>query len=96
MWPDTPTIERSEARWTPQSLVRLGRGPFRPDHPHHIIPLFDTDCPVCHSATIADVARMDALFRHGGFGATLRTTRRRCPSCAWALVTEIAEERPPR
>lgn len=52
-------------------------------------------CPDCgqslHQATWAQ----DALFFHGGYGGTERTTRRRC-ECGWQLTSEVATERPPR
>lgn len=95
-WPDTPTVERSRARWVSQYLIRRGLSVMGTDRPHAVVPLTDMACPVCAGPTVADVARMDALFFHGGYGATMRTTRRRCPVCGWALVSEITEECPPR
>lgn len=95
-WPDTPTIEPSPARWVPQSEVREGRGRFRPDEPHAIVAMAAETCPMCAAPIEADVARQDALLRHGGYGATRRTTRLRCPSCAWTTGAQVDEERPPR
>lgn len=95
-WPQTPTLEPSRARWISQSLIRRGRGGFRPDRPHAVVPLAHDRCPLCGSGIETDEARQDALLRHGGFGATLRIRRLRCPGCGWTVGAELAEERPPR
>lgn len=94
-WPESPTIEASTARWVPQHQVRHGHG-IPPGTPREVVPVLAEWCPDCHTPTVAVVARMDALFRHGGYGATMRTTRRYCPACSWSLVVELEEERPPR
>lgn len=69
---------------------------FDPDAPHQLVAVDPEVCPACGSPTVASEARVDALLRHGGHGATLRTVRRSCPVCPWAIVAETAEERPPR
>lgn len=92
-WPQTATLERSRARWVPQARIR--RGATCPE-PCAVLPLPGPACAACGSPTVADLSRMDALFRHGGYGATLRTVRRFCPACGWAVVAEQSEERPPR
>ena len=37
-----------------------------------------------------------ALFRHGGYGATVTTVRHWCPSCGWDAGEHRTETRPDR
>ncbi len=68
---------------------------YRPSEPHELLPVDPLTCPACGTATVDHVSHADALIRHGGYGATLRTVYRMCPSCSWSLVVDVSEERPP-
>lgn len=69
---------------------------FDPDRPHHLAPLDPGACPACGARLVVQSSVQDALLRHGGHGASLRTTTRACPACRWASAPERSEERPPR
>lgn len=49
-----------------------------------------------HCGTPVDEESFDqpALLRHGGYGATHRTTFILCPSCDWSQVLQTQEVRP--
>lgn len=51
-------------------------------------------CPACGGEVEDETVEAAALFRHGGYGATLRTVRRVCGSCGWASTVEVSEARP--
>lgn len=50
-------------------------------------------CPECGEPTSSRTVDQPALIRHGGHGATERTTVRSCP-CGWSLVSERSEIKP--
>lgn len=50
-------------------------------------------CPACGAAVQIEIVETDALFRHGGLGATRRVTHRYC-RCGWSLLAEDTEIRP--
>ena len=55
-------------------------------------------CPQCGAPVEHHTSEQDALFFHGGYGATLRTVMSTCtnPDCDWILQREKSEVRPPR
>ena len=53
-------------------------------------------CPECGANTGQYATEQDALFIHGGYGATSRTVQITCPECGWTMVREVSEVRPPR
>lgn len=55
-------------------------------------------CPQCDPVVeLAEFeVEQDALFIHGGYGATGRTVQVTCPECGWSMVREQSEVRPPR
>lgn len=75
---------------------RRRRARFDPDRPHALVLVDPTVCPSCAGPAVVEVARQDALLRHGGHGATLRVERRVCRRCGWSVGPFTAEERPPR
>lgn len=56
-------------------------------------------CPEC-GPVVGPLAEyeteQDALFIHGGYGATSRTVQVVCNTCGWSMVREVSEVRPPR
>lgn len=50
-------------------------------------------CPVDQLPLVTTSVEQGALFRHGGYGATWRTTFRSC-RCGWRLVAQGQEVRP--
>lgn len=50
-------------------------------------------CPACRLPTRSYRLEQPALFRHAGFGATIRSTIRWC-LCGWALLVDSTEVRP--
>ena len=53
-------------------------------------------CPDCGSDLTAYATLQDALFAHGGYGATNRTVQLVCGECGWSMVREVTETRPPK
>lgn len=53
-------------------------------------------CPACGYRLDWVTVESDALFVHGGYGATRRVVAAHCPACTWALVVLVDEVRPPR
>lgn len=53
-------------------------------------------CPDCGTDLAQYEVEQDALFFHGGYGATNRTVQLVCPDCGWSMVQEVSEVRPPR
>lgn len=53
-------------------------------------------CPNCGGTLEQYAVDQDALFVHGGYGATSRTVVAHCPGCGWYLQRELSEVRPPR
>jgi len=51
-------------------------------------------CPECGGPLVSVTAHQPALFRHGGYGATRRTTWTACPHCRWSLEAAVDEVRP--
>ena len=51
-------------------------------------------CPVCGGALTSVIVEAPMLFRHGGYGATKRTTTVFCEPCRWRLVRDVSEVRP--
>lgn len=52
-------------------------------------------CPSCGEDAIErHIVDAPALFRHGGYGATVRSIELRCPLCLWDLVHTVREIRP--
>jgi hypothetical protein len=58
--------------------------------------LFDTTrCPSCPAVRLdVLIFEQPAIIRHGGYGATMRHTIRRCRRCGWHLEAERIEVRP--
>ncbi len=54
-----------------------------------------TMCPDCGGIVREMTWAQDAMFFHGGYGGSERSTRRVC-ECGWAFTTEVATERPPK
>lgn len=54
-------------------------------------------CPDCGGPLTAVSVEEDALFVHGGYGATRRTTWDVCsgPQCRWSYERAVDEIRPP-
>lgn len=55
-------------------------------------------CPECGTPLIAASVEQPALFCHGGYGATRKTTWAICPNteCRWSVEHVIEEIRPDR
>lgn len=53
-------------------------------------------CMECGGHIVTETTGQLALFRHGGYGATLSVTRRWCPSCGWDAGTHRTETNPRR
>lgn len=55
-------------------------------------------CPECATPLIAASVTQPALFRHGGYGASKRTTWAICPNteCRWSVEHTVEEVRPDR
>lgn len=53
-------------------------------------------CPDCGTPLELEHVDQPAIVRHGGYGATRRTTTRHCPrpGCGWALNHQTSEHRP--
>lgn len=51
-------------------------------------------CPVDGAALEVSTIGEVPLFRHGGYGAMLLTTRGVCPACRWSIVRQVQEVRP--
>ena len=77
--------DNPDARWTrPEPTT----GPYvavRPD-----------GCHQCGGPLTTQAAGQPALFRHGGYGATVTTMRRWCPTCGWDAGDHRTETRPDR
>lgn len=53
-----------------------------------------TNCPACKSTLEIETIAQPALLRHGGHGATLRTSTAHCHECGWALTLAVDETNP--
>ena len=53
-------------------------------------------CHQCGGPLTTQAAGQPALFRHGGYGATVTTMRRWCPTCGWDAGDHRTETRPDR
>lgn len=51
-------------------------------------------CPDCGGPMDHITATQPALIRHAGYGASVETTIRICPGCAYGLVARRGEVRP--
>lgn len=51
-------------------------------------------CPECSTSLDSLVQDEPALLRHGGYGATRRTTFGRCGGCGWVILASVEEVRP--
>jgi len=51
-------------------------------------------CPVCRHLLEEFTVREDAPIRHGGYGATRTSVHESCPSCGYARLVSVSEERP--
>ena len=61
-----------------------------------IVPLARDQCPSC-SGALSDLTWDEpAMFLHGGYGATQRTTIRRCVGCSWSKRPDVSTLRPDR
>lgn len=59
--------------------------------------ILDRDhCLRCRSETVERRVAQPALLRHGGYGATKKTTFRFCPECRWFFISDVTEVRPER
>lgn len=61
-----------------------------------LVPVDTSRCPECGTALDATTIHEPALLRHGGYGATARTTVVHCPNseCRWWMETERTEINP--
>lgn len=59
-----------------------------------LVPLGRDACPSCLGALDQHVWDEPALFLHGGYGATKRTTVRRCRGCAWTALPDESTMNP--
>lgn len=55
-----------------------------------------TDCPRCHNPLSEALYAQDALFIHGGYGATTERANATCANCGWFLAKRTATTRPPQ
>jgi hypothetical protein len=53
-------------------------------------------CPAGHGPLTAKSHTQGVLFRHGGYGAPVRTTVLICLTCFWSYVAEVVETNPKR
>ncbi len=51
-------------------------------------------CPECGGTITTQSTGQLALFRHGGYGATVTTVRRWCPTCGFDAGTHRTETNP--
>jgi hypothetical protein len=51
-------------------------------------------CPTCGAVLSTGSWDEPALLRHGGYGASRRTTARYCGNCSFVLIAEQCEARP--
>lgn len=65
----------------------------RHDGPAAVVHVPAEVCPECDGQTRSRTVEQPALLRHGGHGATERTTTRSCP-CGWSITSEISEVSP--
>ena len=63
-----------------------------------VLALNQKRCPACDEPLVQYEVEQDALFAHGGYGATSRTVQVVCPdpACGWSMVREVSEIRTPR
>jgi hypothetical protein len=59
-----------------------------------LVPLSVHLCPACGYALDETGMGQLALFFHGGYGATQRSTRRHCHGCGWTLLASVADVNP--
>jgi hypothetical protein len=61
-----------------------------------LVPVSARKCPMCGTATTSQSTHQPALLRHGGYGATMRTTTVNCTNddCRWWLEAERTEVKP--
>jgi hypothetical protein len=58
----------------------------RPRWSGNVLPVpLGHNCPAGHGPLLRVVADQPSLFRHGGAGATVRTTHRVCTTCFWSI-----------
>jgi hypothetical protein len=59
-----------------------------------LVPVDRTVCPSCKADL--NITRMEepALFFHGGYGATRRTSTVACTDCGWSLTVAVDETNP--
>lgn len=60
------------------------------------VPCDRATCPDCGGATIKGSVGEQALFIHGGYGATRTSIVRYClsPRCLWSLTESVTETNP--
>lgn len=61
-----------------------------------LVPVDCGECPRCMNRTRRLTVHQAALLRHGGYGATERTTYLLCDVCDWSRVADVTEVRPDR
>lgn len=73
----------------------------RPARTRALVPVDPDACPSCAGQVTTVVVSEPTLFRHGGHGATRRTTTRLCVaalaragSCRWGLTVDVTEVNP--
>ncbi len=65
-----------------------------------VVPLDPSTCPNCGAAVQTVCVEEPTLFRHGGYGATRRTTSRLCvralarQGCRFGLTADVTEVNP--
>lgn len=79
-------------------LVDVEKGTRRTGFSTALVPVDTSVCPDCGSDLNVTTSHAPALFRHGGYGATGRTTVVHCSNteCRWWMETEHTEVRPDR
>ena len=77
-------------------LFEVDSGTRRTGFSKELVPVATESCPDCDSPMESTTIHEPALLRHGGYGATARTTVVRCSNrgCRWWMETERTEVRP--
>lgn len=93
-------------RWRPDAgdvterpaLFDVGPAERRTKRTKALVALDPGLCPTCGAGVSPITTHQAALLRHGGYGATERTTTLHCsdPGCRWTMQSERTEVNPRR
>lgn len=75
-------------------LIDVERSAKRKGTTKALVPVDRTNCPTCKASIDIEHVGQPALFLHGGYGATQRTSRVHCSECGWSLVVAVDETSP--